>query len=116
MKGEVSNQNPAFNLFRPEGQRDMEDAKVITKVWLTNGMEYDVVPGSFHYFTTKGDRPQPFVQFQARLASVENDDTENNVRHMVMALHTIEVFPASVAGVGYLVPMDNEVRPPEQVG
>jgi hypothetical protein len=101
MKAEKSNEQPAFNLFKPEGQRDMQDAKVITKVWLTNGMEYDVIPGTFHFFTTKGDRPQPFVQFQAQLGVMVGGDYKS-------AQHTVEVFPASVAGVGYLTEDANE--------
>lgn len=96
MKAEKSEEQPAFNLFKPEGQSDMQDAKIITKIWLTNGMEYDVIPGTFHFYTTKGDRPQPFVQFQALLYGMPKGVNDTVVPH------TIEVFPASVAGVGYL--------------
>lgn len=104
MKAEKSNSQPAFNLFKPEKQADMQDAKVISKVWLTNGIEYDVIPGTFHFYTTKGDRPQPFVQFQAKLLAYTIDDDI----HCKSLVHTVEVFPASVAGVGYLTPKEND--------
>lgn len=108
MKGEISKEPPAFNLFRPEGQRDMENAKVITKVWLTNGKEFDVIPGTFHFYTTKGDRPQPFVQFQCyevhNNTTVISEDARDIKRTVEWKPHTVEVFPASVAGIGYLTP------------
>lgn len=113
MKAEVTSQTPAFNLTKPDGTSPQTNAKTVTKVFLTNGMEYDIVPGSFNYFVTPGDRPVPFIQFKA-LTWVDNDNDEI-ITVADRVLHTFEFFPASVAGVGYPTE-DEKVRAPEQVG
>jgi hypothetical protein len=95
MKPEKTSELPAMNLFRPEDAREMVDSKEVTKVWLTNGKEFEVIPGTFHYFVTKGDRPQPFIQFQYEEWVGSPMKGESKV-------FTVEVFPVSMAGVGYL--------------
>lgn len=107
MKADRTTKQPAFNLLKNDGQAPQADNQVITKVFMNNGTEFDVVPGSFKFYITAGDRPQPFVQFQTWLShtiSVEssNNDKDLMVRNVNWKLHTVEVFPASVAGVAFL--------------
>lgn len=98
MKAEKSSHPPKFNLTKIDGQVPQRDADVISKVYLTSGATFDIVPGSFHFYTTPGDRPVPFIQFESK---IWNENSE-------LCSHIVEVFPASVAGIAYLKPTDNE--------
>lgn len=106
MKAERVPEQPAFNLLKNDGINPQAENKQITKLFLTNGSEFDILPGSFRFYITAGDRPQPFVQVKALLPHVVSEtvaangrDSHRNVR---FALHTLEFFPAHVSGVGYL--------------
>lgn len=92
MKAESTNKNPKFNLLKPDGVRSQAHSEAVTKVLLNDGRWYDIIPGSFKFYRTSSDKAVPFVQFKIdevddRLAGLEG--------------HTIEVFPATVAGLAY---------------
>ena len=103
MKIEESNGGPVFNLLKPDGVRDQASAADITMVLVSDAGWQPIIPGSFHFYKTKGDKPVPFVQF----------DVIDEGRKM-----RIEVFPTSISGVAYGVAYaaPDETPKPEKFG
>lgn len=94
MKAEQSNVAPLLDFRSPDGVRKQTDAE-ITAVLIGNTW-MEIVPGSFHYYFTTGEKPIPFLQFDAILP----DDCNNHISR-------IEVFPSVIGGYAYDIPEDN---------
>ena len=96
MKVESTDQNPKFNLMQPDGVRSQAHNQEITHVLLTDERWYKILPGSFKFYKT-AQNPQnpgvPFVQFDTVLPENEAG-----------GVFRVEVFPATVAGIGYPKP------------
>jgi len=106
MKAEKGKELPAFDLTKIDEKAAQADNKIITKVFTVTGAEYDIIPGSFKFKISVGDRPQHFVQFKAVMPHVLKEtigaNARDNVRNIALKLHTMEFFPAHIAGVAYL--------------
>lgn len=97
MKAESTEQTPAFNLLEPDGQRGQAHSKEISRVLLNDGKWYEIEPGSFKFYKTGAG--VPFVQFKVNGGDFDCPDADD---------YLIEVFPASVAGVAYPAPSEQE--------
>lgn len=97
MNIETSESGPKLNLLKPDGVRNQASATDVTCVLLDGEGWVAVVPGSFHFYKTAGDKPVPFVQF----------DVIGNPAGSGMGKHRVEVFPTAIAGLAYPV-TDNE--------
>lgn len=93
MKIETSTNGPKLNLLKPDGVRDQASASEVTCVLLDGEGWVSIVPGSFRFYKTAGDKPVPFVQF----------DIIGNPANGGIALkkHRVEVFPTAIAGLSY---------------
>mgnify|MGYP003606749741 CR=1 FL=1 len=89
MKIEESQEGPKLNLLKPEGVRNQSSAENVTMVLLADTGWQPIVPGSFHFYKTAGDKPVPFVQFDV----IDGNDKMR-----------IEVFPTAIAGLSYPCP------------
>jgi hypothetical protein len=109
MKAETTDNDPKFNLLKPDGVRSQAHSEVISQVLLNDGIWYQIKEGSFKFFKTSGDKAVPFVQFKLNDEIVDADGTRRR--------HVIEVFPASVVGIAYTTVEAEEAAPladPEQ--
>jgi hypothetical protein len=104
MQQEKTSIPPAANILRPEAKQDQANYHSITKVFMQNGTEYDIIPGSFKFFLTTGDRPQPYVQFKTILSHVEKEIVTgiNINRELALKLHTLQFWPVAIAGWAFL--------------
>ena len=98
MKAESTEEVPAFNIMKHDGIRSQAHNKTISRVLLTDGKWYDIIPGSFKFYKTSPDKAVPFVQFDYE-REIDNRGT--------FILTRVEVFPASVAGWAYAVEDEN---------
>lgn len=100
MKIETSEIGPKFNLLKPDGTRNQVHAEDVTHVLLSDTGWKRIIPGSFHFYKTAGDKPVPFVQFDT-VADPCTGGIDTNTHYR------IEVFPTAIAGLAYPV-NDNE--------
>lgn len=91
MNIETSESGPKLNLLKPEGIRNQTSASNVIMVLLDSVGWQPIIPGSFHFYKTAGDKPVPFVQF----------DVMSEGKRM-----RIEVFPTAIAGLSYEVDDD----------
>lgn len=94
MNIETSESGPKLNLLKPEAVRDQTSATDVACVLLDGEGWVNVVPGSFHFYKTAGDKPVPFVQF---------DVIGNPANPGVIGKYRVEVFPTAIAGLAYPV-------------
>ena len=95
MKIETSESGPKLNLLKPDGVRDQASATEVTHV-MVEGFWRQIIPGSFHFYKTAGDKPVPFVQFDVVANPATGGvDPDNNYR--------VEVFPTAISGLAYPV-------------
>lgn len=92
MKIEESQSGPKLNLLKPDGVRDQAGASDVEYVLLDTHGWVKVIPGSFHFYKTAGDKPVPFIQFD-----MIGSPTGNNGD-----IYRVEVFPTAIAGLAYL--------------
>lgn len=92
MKIETSESGPKLNLLNPDGVRSQAHADDVTRVLLDGEGWVAIVPGSFHFYKTAGDKPVPFVQF---------DVPCDPVGGLSMKAYRVEVFPTAIAGLAY---------------
>lgn len=92
MKIETSESGPKLNLLKPDGVREQTGSADVTMVLLDSAGWQPIIPGTFHFYKTAGDKPVPFVQFDVL------DESGKKMR--------IEVFPTAIAGLAY--PTDDE--------
>lgn len=97
MKIEESANGPKLNLLKPDGVRDQAGASDVTYVLLDTHGWVRVIPGSFHFFKTAGDKPVPFIQF----------DMTGSPDGNTGGVYRVEVFPTAIAGLAYARP-DND--------
>lgn len=93
MKIEESKNGPRLNLLKPDGVRDQAHAEEVSHVLLSDTGWVKIIPGSFHFYKTAGDKPVPFVQFD-----IIGDPVTGNGGGWK---HRIEVFPTAIAGLAY---------------
>lgn len=93
MKIETSESGPKLNLLKPDGVRNQASATDVTSVLLDGEGWVAVVPGSFHFYKTAGDKPVPFVQFDV----IGNPASTNPMA----GKYRVEVFPTAIAGLAY---------------
>jgi hypothetical protein len=91
MKIETSESGPKLNLLKPDGVRDQASAANVDAVLLADNGWVPIIPGTFHFYKTAGDKPVPFVQFDVV-------DNGKKIR--------VEVFPTAIAGLSYPCPDD----------
>ena len=91
MKIETSESGPKLNLLKPDGIRNQANASEIDYVLLDTHGWVKIIPGSFHFFKTAGDKPVPFVQFDM-LGSPTGHSS---------GVYRVEVFPTAIAGLAY---------------
>lgn len=94
MKIEQSENGPKLNLLKPDGIRDQASAEEITHVLLETEGWTQILPGSFHFYKTAGDKPVPFVQF---------DVIGNPINGLDNKKYRVEVFPTAISGLAYRV-------------
>lgn len=99
MKIETSESGPKLNLLKPDGTRNQTAPADVTSVLLDGEGWVAVVPGSFHFFKTAGDKPVPFVQFDV----IGNPASTNPMA----GKYRVEVFPTAIAGLAYPI-VDDE--------
>lgn len=97
MNIETSESGPKLNLLKPDGVRNQASATDVTTVLLDGEGWVAVVPGSFHFYKTAGDKPVPFVQF---------DVIGDPASPSKMEKYRVEVFPTAIAGLAYPVSYD----------
>lgn len=99
MKIETSESGPKLNLLQPDGVRNQASADDVTHVLLDGLGWRRIIPRSFHFYKTAGDKPVPFVQFDVVAdPSSGGVDTDTHYR--------VEVFPTAIAGLAYPVQDD----------
>ena len=91
MKIEISESGPKLNLLKPDGVRNQASADNVDSVLLDGTGWVPIIPGTFHFYKTAGDKPVPFVQFDVI-------DNGKKIR--------VEVFPTAIAGLSYPCPDD----------
>lgn len=91
MKIETNKNGPKLNLLQPDDVRDQASASEVEYVLLDTHGWVKVIPGSFHFYKTAGDRPVPFIQFD-----MIGSPTGNNGD-----VYRVEVFPTAIAGLAY---------------
>lgn len=101
MNIEESVSGPKLNLLKPDGVRDQARADNVSVVLLDGEGWVNIIPSSFHFYKTSGDKPVPFVQFDvignpAGILGGHDDRT-----------YRVEVFPTAIAGLAYELD-DNE--------
>ena len=104
MKAESTDETPAFNIMKHDGIRSQAHNKVISRVLLTDGKWYDIIPGSFKFYKTSPDKAVPFVQFDYER---ENQSAFMKGGSLPPVPTRVEVFPASVAGWAYVIENEN---------
>lgn len=104
MKAESTEEVPAFNIMKHDGIRPQAHNKVISRVLLTDGKWYAIVPGSFKFYKTSPDKAVPFVQFDYER---KDDSVFMSGGSLPPVLTRVEVFPASVAGWAYAIEDEN---------
>lgn len=92
MNIETSESGPKLNLLKPDGVRSQTGSADVTSVLLDGEGWLSIVPGSFHFYKTAGDKPVPFVQFDVTGSPSSTADFRK---------HRIEVFPTAIAGLAY---------------
>lgn len=97
MKIENSSIGPKLNLLKPDGVRPQAGASEIDYVLLDTHGWVKVIPGSFHFYKTAGDKPVPFVQFDVIGSPTGNANGD---------VYRVEVFPTAIAGLAY--PRDDD--------
>jgi hypothetical protein len=97
MNIETSESGPKLNLLKPDGVRDQASATDVTCVLLDGEGWINVIPGSFHFYKTAGDKPVPFVQF---------DIAGNPASPVPTGNYRVEVFPTAIAGLAYPITDD----------
>lgn len=98
MKIEESENGPKLNLLQPDGVRSQANASDVNCVLLDTHGWVRIIPGSFHFYKTAGDKPVPFVQFD-----VIGDPSSSGP---AQGKYRVEVFPTAIAGLAY--PADDE--------
>lgn len=98
MNIETSESGPKLNLLKPDGIRNQAGASDVDCVLLDTHGWVKVIPGSFHFYKTSGDKPVPFVQF----------DMIGDPANGGGSVYRVEVFPTAIAGLAYPRPDDNE--------
>jgi len=95
VKIEESPNGPKLNLLKPEGTRNQAHAADVTCVLLADDGWLPIVPGTFHFYKTAGDKPVPFVQFDVigNPGAAWADSQK----------YRVEVFPTSIGGLAYRV-------------
>ena len=91
MNIEISESGPKLNLLKPDGIRNQANAANVEYVLLDTHGWVKIIPGTFHFFKTAGDKPVPFVQFDMACTP---DGKPGGV-------HRVEVFPTAIAGLAY---------------
>ena len=91
MNIEVSESGPKLNLLKPDGVRNQTSGADVNAVLLDGEGWTAIVPGSFHFYKTAGDKPVPFVQF----------DVIGNPANGELRKYRVEVFPTAIAGLAY---------------
>ena len=97
MKIEESPDGPKLNLLKPDGIRNQAGATDVDCVLLDTHGWVKIIPGSFHFYKTAGDKPVPFIQFDM---VGHPGHTGGNGKYRV------EVFPTAIAGLAYPCPSD----------
>jgi hypothetical protein len=97
MNIETSESGPKLNLLKPDGTRNQTGSSDVIAVLLDGEGWTAILPGSFHFYKTAGDKPVPFVQF---------DVIGNPANSGVFGKYRIEVFPTAIAGLAY--PVDDD--------
>lgn len=100
MKIETSESGPKLNLLKPDGVRNQANATEVTHI-MVEGYWRQIVPGSFHFYKTAGDKPVPFVQFDVvGNPATGGIDPDTHYR--------VEVFPTAISGLAYPVPVESD--------
>lgn len=99
MKIETSESGPKLNLLNPDGVRSQAHADDVTRVLLDGEGWVAIVPGSFHFYKTAGDKPVPFVQFDVLYDPAGTEKM----------YYRVEVFPTAIAGLAYERPEEYDV-------
>lgn len=94
MNIEISESGPKLNLLEPDGVRNQASAAEVEAVLLDGEGWTPIVPGSFHFYKTAGDKPVPFVQFDV-IGNPSSGSPHGKYR--------IEVFPTAIAGLAYKI-------------
>lgn len=99
MNIETSESGPKLNLLKPDGVRNQTSGADVNAVLLADSGWVGIVPGSFHFYKTAGDKPVPFVQFDIKYNPANPNGFDR---------YRVEVFPTAIAGLAYPVSESDE--------